>query len=191
MDNLTSNSFEELNAEVLIGLMFIFAREITKADSSMKEGKWLKKELIGFELSGKTLGIIGFSKVANSLAKKASSLGMKVVATFKEKTNRIIPEQFIDFIPLNELLKISDFIFIDYSLSPNDFILNSENLKSIKNTTYILNMGKKSLIDWKSLLKALKNREIAGMAFDKDEVDPQFFDELVKLPNTIFFIKNE
>jgi D-3-phosphoglycerate dehydrogenase len=189
MNDLTSNSLEELNSEILVGLMFAFAREIMKADSSLKEGKWIKKELIGFELSGKTLGIIGLSTTGNSLSRKAHSLGMNVIATGREKRGKLVPEKFIEFIPLDELLKKSDFIFID-SLIPEDFILDSEKLKLIKNTAYIISMGKKSSIEWNSLLRALKNMEIAGMAFNKDDVDPQFFDELIKLPNTIFFVKN-
>jgi D-3-phosphoglycerate dehydrogenase len=188
MSDLTLNSFEELNSEILVGLMFAFARGIMKADSSLKDGKWIKKELIGFELSGKTLGIIGLSTIGNSLARKAHFLGMNVIATDKEKVGKFVPEKFIEFIPLDELLKKSDFIFID-SLS-EDFILDSEKLRLIKNTAYIISIGKKSSIEWNSLLRALKNMEIAGMAFNKDDVDPQFFDELIKLPNTIFFVKN-
>ncbi|MEM2896642.1 MAG: NAD(P)-dependent oxidoreductase [Candidatus Bathyarchaeia archaeon] len=191
MSDLASSSIEELNSELLIGLMFSFARELAKANSSMKEGKWLKKELIGSELSGKTLGIIGLSKIGNSLARKAHPLGMSIIAAIKGKAEGFVPEQFIEFVSLDELLKKSDFILIDCSSTPEDFILNSKKLKSMKNTAYIINMGKKSLIEWDSLLKALKNMEIAGMAFDKDEVDPRFFEELAKLLNTIFFLKNE
>ncbi|MEM3506872.1 MAG: NAD(P)-dependent oxidoreductase [Candidatus Bathyarchaeia archaeon] len=191
MSNMASSSIEELNSELLVGLIFAFARGIMKADSSMKEGKWLKKELIGFELSGKTLGIIGLSITGNSLAKKAHLLGMSVIATSNGKKNKFVPEEFVKFVSLDELLKKSDFIYIDDSLSSEEFILNSDKLKLIKNTAYIINMGEKSLIEWNSLLNALRNMEIAGMAFNKDEVDPKFFDELIKLPHTIFFIKNK
>src|SRR5512133_994073 len=68
-------------AELTIGLMFAVAREIPRADSGMKNTKWLKKELEGIELNGKTLGVIGFGRIGAATAQRAAAMGMKIIAT--------------------------------------------------------------------------------------------------------------
>ena len=67
-------------AELVIGMIFTLAREIPRADSSMKQNQWLKKEFEGAELNGKTLGVIGIGRIGSSVAKMASAIGMKILA---------------------------------------------------------------------------------------------------------------
>ena len=67
-------------AELTMGIMFSLAREIPRADAGMKNGKWLKKELEGIELNGKTLGVIGFGRIGSAVAQRATAMGMKIIS---------------------------------------------------------------------------------------------------------------
>jgi len=67
-------------AELAMGLIFALAREIPKADASMKRGEWLKKDLEGVELFGKTLGIIGFGRIGSTIGQTAAAVGMRIMA---------------------------------------------------------------------------------------------------------------
>lgn len=180
----TPKASTESVAELTIGLIFSLARKISRADSSMKEGKWEKKLFEGIEVGGKTIGIIGIGRIGQSVAKKAKELGMNVLAYdlfIKEP-----PYSFIKMVSKEELLKTADFITLhipfDKSAGPT---LGEKEFEIIKDGSYIVNVARGGTVDEKALLKALNSNKLGGAAIDVFEKEPSDNFELIKHPNTI------
>lgn len=180
----TPKASTESVAELTIGLILSLARKIPQADRSMKEEKWEKKAFEGIEISGKTLGIIGVGRIGQAVAKKANSLGMKILGfdlIIKEP-----PFEFIKMVSKEELLKNSDFISLhipfEKDLGP---AIGEKEFEIMKDGVYIVNAARGGTIDEKALIKALNSGKIAGAAIDVFEKEPTDNFELVKHPNVI------
>lgn len=174
-------------AELALGLMISLARKISFCDSQMKTGKWVKRMAMGFEISGKNLGLLGFGRIGRCLAEKALCLGMKVIAYDIIG----IPEEYLKkgVIKANEVEEVfekSDFISIHVPLTSKTYHMVDEKLISrMKKTAYLINTSRGAVVDSKALKKALKQGLIAGAALDVFEVEPPGKDELVLMENVI------
>ncbi|MCF7926969.1 MAG: D-2-hydroxyacid dehydrogenase [Candidatus Izimaplasma sp.] len=167
----TPNSSSAAVAELTIGHMFSIARNIYHANVSMREGKWLKKQYRGIELSGKTLGLVGFGRIARGVAKKAVALGM-TVQYFDIK----VDEEMIDGVkPVSKetLLKTSDFIslHIPFKKEYGPFLSVNE-FNTMKNGMYIINIARGGVIDESALLDALDQGQVEKCALDVYEEEP-------------------
>lgn len=158
-------------AELAIAHMFALARFIHAANVTMREGKWNKKQYKGIELNGKTLGLIGFGRIAKETAKKADALGMKVLYT--NRSGKKEGYNQYGYMPLDELLKQSDFVsvHIPYDNSVGTVIGNEE-LIMMKNSAYLVNCSRGGVVDENALLEALESEIIAGAAMDVFAVEP-------------------
>ncbi|GIU71616.1 MAG: 3-phosphoglycerate dehydrogenase [Anaerolineae bacterium] len=174
-------------AELVLGLMISLARGITRADASMKEGKWIKKELVGIELKGKYLGIVGVGKIGRRIGRLARALGMNLIGydvvsidqQFIRETNMIVTD-------LDTLLKSSDFVTLHVPLTDHTrHMINKDKLALMKNTAYIINTSRGAVIDEDALYEALKNNKIAGAALDVFEEEPPRNLDLIRLQNII------
>jgi len=174
-------------AELVLGLMLSLARSINKADFSMKEGKWIKKDLLGIELKGKYLGIIGVGKIGKRVGRIARAFGMNLIGydiinidqQFIRETGMIITD-------LNTLLRSSDFITLHVPLTEQTKnLINKDRLALMKRSAYIINTSRGGIIDERALYEALRDNRIAGAALDVFEEEPPKNLELVKLPNVI------
>jgi D-3-phosphoglycerate dehydrogenase len=162
-------------AELTIGLMFSLARSIPYADKSMKDGKWIKKEMTGIEISGKTLGIIGFGQIGKLVAKKALALDMDVLVCNRSKIAKGRYEQ----VPMEKLLEKSDFVSIHLPKSPETHnMIGLSELKLMKSSAYIINTSRGGMISEKDLQEALKQNIIAGAALDVFENEPDYNKDL-------------
>ncbi|EHJ02396.1 Phosphoglycerate dehydrogenase [Clostridium sp. DL-VIII] len=164
-------------AELAIGHMFALARFIAIANYTMRNGEWNKKKYQGTEIAGKTLGIIGMGRIGQSLAKKATALGMKVVYyTIEGKHDELT----YDFVSLEEVLKTSDFIslHVPYDKKAGSLIGKKE-LQLMKNTAYLINCARGKVVDEAALLEALDNGEIAGAGIDVFEEEPTKNEKLI------------
>ncbi len=173
--------------ELVIGFMVALSRFMCKADRTMKEGKWLKTEFLGHELSGKTLGIVGFGRIGRGVAKVAKALGMNIlvydVIKVDEKT---LSELQAKQVELDELLKSSDFVTIHVPGGPSTYhLITIDKLKLMKPTAFIINTSRGNVIKEDDLVYALKNKIIAGAALDVFEVEPPTNKELLSLDNVI------
>lgn len=174
-------------AELTIGLLLSLARQIPKADYAMKEGRWIKDELKGWELNGKTLGIIGCGRIGRKVAQIAKSLGMKILVYDIDSTC----EEFIKkiegkLVSFEELLRKSDVITIHVPLTPQTYHMISEKeIQQMKNGVYIINTSRGAVINEKALFNALQSGKIAGAALDVYEVEPPKDYSLIKLANVI------
>lgn len=174
-------------AELVLGLILSLLREIPQADAALKQGRWLKKELIGRELRGMTVGIAGFGRIGREVAKRAIAFDAKVQAYDVVDISSSAREIGVRVTPtLEELLKTSDVITLHLPLLPDTrHLLNAERLALVKSTAYLINTSRGGVIDESALLEALKSRRIAGAALDVYEVEPPTNQELVNLRNLV------
>ncbi|MEM3531183.1 MAG: D-2-hydroxyacid dehydrogenase [Nitrososphaerales archaeon] len=183
----TPESSTNAVAELTIGLMIDLARGISKGDSGMKQGNWLKDELIGFELRGKTLGIIGMGRIGTQVARLAKAFGMKILVNdIVNLDEKILNEFGAKLVSLDELLSSSDFVSLHVTLTDETYhMINEEKLSKMKKNAYLINTSRGSVIDEKALLNALKEGLIKGAALDVFEIEPPVSNELIKLHNII------
>ncbi|MFT8350437.1 D-2-hydroxyacid dehydrogenase [Clostridium saccharoperbutylacetonicum] len=173
----TPSASSDSVAELAIGHMFALARYIAIANYTMRNGEWNKKKYEGTEIAGKTLGIVGMGRIGQSLAKKATALGMKVVYYTIEGKHEDLDYDFITF---EELLQTSDFISLHV---PYDKIAGSligkKELQLMKKTAYLINCARGKVVDEAALLEALNNGEIAGAGIDVFEEEPTKNEKLI------------
>ncbi|MEM3438015.1 MAG: D-2-hydroxyacid dehydrogenase [Nitrososphaerales archaeon] len=183
----TPESSTNAVAELTIGLMIDLARGISKGDFGMKQGNWLKDELMGFELRGKTLGIIGMGRIGTQVARLAKAFGMKILVNDIIKLDEgILNEVGAKLVSLDELLSSSDFVSLHVTLTNETYhMINEEKLSKMKKNAYLINTSRGSVIDEKALLNALKEGLIKGAALDVFEIEPPVSNELIKLHNII------
>jgi len=181
-------------AELVIGLMIAASRGISKGDAALKEGKWIKKELLGKELNGKTLGIIGFGRIGQEIAKLALAFNMKVLAyDVIEELAKKAEELGVEFVgttreALNKLLKESDVITLHVPLLPSTrHMIGKEELSMMKKGAVLINTSRGGIIDEEALYEALKQGKLAAAALDVFENEPPkgISLKLAQLPNVV------
>jgi D-3-phosphoglycerate dehydrogenase len=173
-------------AELTLGLMLALVRDIPRADASMKDGKWLKKEFEGKELFGKTLGVLGFGRIGGSVARRAVAFDMKVITydtRFTEEKVRIRGGQMVS---LEELFTRSDFITIHVPyMTSTHHMINAAAIEKMKRGVYLICAARGGIIDEAALLDALDSGKIAGAGLDVFETEPPGLTPLVSHPRVI------
>jgi len=173
-------------AELTIGMILSLAREIPRADAGMKEGNWLKKDLKGTELSGKTLGIIGFGSIGSTVGKIAAALGMHIIANCNfriPETIRIIGGELL---LIDDILEMADFITIHTPLNEKTRgMINADMISRMKDGVYIVCTARGGIVDEKALLYALNSGKVAGAALDVFGSEPPENKELIGHPRLI------
>ena len=179
-------------AELTIGLMLAVLRKISYADRTIKEGKWVKNELMGTELKSKTIGIIGAAgRIGLEVARIAvQGFGSRVVGydviEFAEKARQV---GFGEVSNLDELLGQCDVvsIHVPYLLTTHHLI-NEKSLSRMKKGSILVNASRGDIIDGQALLQALNTSRLAGAGLDVFHKEPpvdEWEKNLVKLPNVV------
>lgn len=169
-------------AELTIGLIITLLRGNYRGHEGIKNNKWFKKELLGNEISGKTLGIMGYGRIGSLVAKKANALGMKIVAFDKHPKEDGIAE----FTTLEEICEKSDIITLHMGLFPDSKeIINNDSIGMMKDGAYIINTARGPLVEEDALYRALKEGKLAGAALDVYCEEP-YKGKLLELPNVFF-----
>ena len=160
-------------AELAVAHMLSLARFIPKADSSMKKGEWLKKQLKGVELYGKTLGLIGSGNIAQHVARIADGLGMKTLVYSPHCTDEKAERMGAKRVTLEELLHWSDFVSLHIPHTKDTHhLINKEKLELMKPGAYLINCARGGVVDENALYNALKQGKLAGAAVDVFEQEP-------------------
>ncbi len=177
----------EAVAELTIGLMISLARNIPLADRAMKGGEWIKKKLRGWELRGKTLGVVGLGNVGEKLARIAKAMGMKILITKRTPPKpELLRELEGEFIPLPELLQRSDVVTIHVPLtSQTHHMIGTRELQLMKDGAFLINTSRGAIVDEKALLEALQSGKLGGAALDVHETEPPTDLTLMGLPNVV------
>ena len=158
-------------AELALAHMFAIARHVAVANVSMREGKWEKKNYTGIELAGKTLGLVGFGRIARSLAKKAQALGMKIIYT--DIVGAINDVDGCTFMSLEEVLKNADFISLHIPFDKKKgATIGKAELAMMKDGAYLVNCARGGVVDEAALIEALDSGKIAGAGVDVFEKEP-------------------
>jgi D-3-phosphoglycerate dehydrogenase len=160
-------------AQGVLAYILAKATNLVDADRSIKKGEWKKKELKGFRIKGKTLGVIGCGGIGREVVKMASALEMNV----------IVYDPYVDMSDLNvsldELLETSDFITVHIPLTEKTRGLIGKNeIKKMKTGAYIINTARGGIVDEEALLSALNEGIISGAALDVYKYQPPFKNEV-------------
>ena len=174
-------------SELVMGLMLSLSRSIPIANYETKKGNWIKKNLVGTELKGKYLGIIGLGKIGRNVARLARGLRMNLIGyDIVPIDKNFVQEVSLIKADLKTLLESSDFITIHVPLTEQTkYLINRETISNIKSTAFIINTSRGEIIEENSLIEALRNKKIAGAALDVFEVEPPKNKELLELSNLI------
>jgi D-3-phosphoglycerate dehydrogenase len=166
--------------------MLALAREIPRADAGMKQGKWLKKELAGIELYGKTLGILGMGRIGAEVAARASAFGMSVLGYDPLVPAEEIRRRGAEPVGLDGLFARSDFISLHLPLtSETRSMLGEQAFGSMKRGVRLLCAARGGIIDEAALLAALESGQVAGAALDVFATEPPGATDLIKHPKVI------
>ncbi|MEK6956742.1 MAG: D-2-hydroxyacid dehydrogenase [Thermoproteota archaeon] len=174
-------------AELVLGLMLALARQIPFADREIRNGKWLKKELMGTELKGKYLGIVGLGNIGKRLGRLAKGLNMNLIGydviPIDEAFSKEVGLMKAD---LGTLLSSSDYVSLHVPLLDSTYhLINAEKLSTMKKTAKIINTSRGGVIDEEALYDALKKGNLGGAALDVFETEPAIGNKLATLPNVI------
>lgn len=173
-------------AELTFSLLLALAREIPRADASMKQGQWLKKELEGAELYGKTLGILGMGHIGSEVARRARAFGMNVLGYDPLLTPDEIRGRVAEPVDRDELLARSDFVSLHLPLLPETRgMFNAEQFAKMKDGARVVCAARGGIIDEAALLAAIESGKIAGAALDVFASEPPGATDLVKHPRVI------
>ena len=161
-------------AELVLGLMLSLAREIPRADREVRNGNWIKKELMGTELRGKYLGIVGLGNIGKRLGRLARALNMNIIGY------DVVPidEEFSSEVglmkaDLGTLLASSDYVSLHVPLlDSTKHLINAEKMSTMKNTSRIINTSRGGVIDEEALYEFLKDGKLGGAALEVFEVEP-------------------
>jgi len=173
-------------AELVFALMFALARNVTQADSSMKNERWEKKKLTGTELWNKTLGIIGFGRIGCEVAARAKAFDMDILCYDVIDIDQLCADLGTRRSGLEELITNADYITLHVPLVPQTKnMIGEKEFKMMKKSAFLINTARGGVVDEKALLKALNEGDIAGAALDVFESEPPHDWELVKHPRIV------
>lgn len=166
----TPNSSSASVAELAIGHMFALARHLHIANVTMRKGEWNKKAYAGIELAGKTLGLVGFGRIARETAKRALALGMRV------EYYELMGDQSVEhctYKSMQELLKNADFISLHIPfIKANGPAISDAQFDMMKDGVYLINCARGGVVDEAALLRALDSGKVAAAALDVFEEEP-------------------
>lgn len=171
-------------AELAFAMMISLACHVARADASMRDGKWLKKELERTELHGKTLGILGLGRIGLALAYRAQAFRMRVLGWHPDV-------YFTDWAEIcdsvEEVLQQSDYVSLHMPLLPDTLgMINKETLTQFKDGAFLINTARGKICVEEDVAEALKNGKLGGFATDVWYSDPPEKSPLYDAPNTLF-----
>jgi len=186
----TPGVLTETTADCAWALLMACARRIVEADKFLRAGKWKSWEpklMLGTDVYGKTMGIIGLGRIGTAVARRANGFNMKILAATPRIDTPNAREVGAEIVPLERLLKESDFISIHVPLTEDTKgMIGEKELAMMKKGAYLINTARGDVVDEKALIKALKEGRIAGAGLDVYEKEPIEHDnELIKMDNVV------
>ena len=178
----TPGVLTEATADLTIALILAVTRRIVEAERYVRDGRWKTWDpsgLLGLELSGATLGIVGYGKIGRAVARRAEGFGIRVVHAGRTTAG--------GGLPLEQLLRASDIVSLHVPLTPETEVLIGEReMRMMKSTAYLINTARGGIIDQPALIRALHEGRIAGAGLDVAAVEPIVAnDPLLAAPNCV------
>jgi D-3-phosphoglycerate dehydrogenase len=167
-------------AELTVAMMFSLARRLYPAINSMKNKRWEKSNLTGSEISGKTIGFVGFGQIGQKVGRIAAGLNMQILV---HKTRPVLKSPGYEFevVPLDTLLAKSDYVTLHVPKSEQTTnLITLTELKKMKTSAFLINCARGGIINEKDLLYALDQGIIAGAGLDVFETEPPVNHRLIQ-----------
>jgi glyoxylate reductase len=186
----TPDVLTETTADLTFGLLISVARRIVEADRFLRGGKfkgWAPELMLGTDVHGKILGIIGMGRIGQAVAQRAQGFNMKIVYTDIQRMPVDQEEKYeARYRTLKELLEESDYVSVHAPLNEHTTgLLSVDEFRVMKKTAYLINVARGQIVDESALVAAIKNKEIAGCALDVYENEPSVGPGLIELPNVV------
>jgi len=185
----TPEALTDTVAEFTVALMLSLLRKIPSANTAVREGRWNEKfsSLVGVDLKGKRVGIIGLGRIGGAVAKRLKAFDVDLVYCELVRDLQLEKQLDIRYVNMKHLLKKSDIVCLHVPLTPETFhMISREEFSLMKNGVYIVNASRGAVIDEKALYDALVSGKVAGAALDVFESEPLSSDSpLVGLENVI------
>ena len=185
----TPGVLTDATADLTWALLMACARRIPESDRFVREGKfvgWGPMLMLGYAVYGRTIGIIGLGDIGTAVARRARGFGMKIL--YHNRKRNIEGEREIGavYVPLDVLLKESDFITIHVPLTKETFhLIGEKEIELMKKNAILINVARGEVVDEKALISALKENRIAYAGLDVFENEPQINPELFTLENVV------
>ncbi|AFU59034.1 glyoxylate reductase [Candidatus Nitrososphaera gargensis Ga9.2] len=187
----TANILAEATADLTFALILACARNIVKADRYVRENKWKvgwsPDLMLGYNVHGATLGIIGLGRIGAAVARRAKGFNMKILYHNRSRNQQLGSELGARYVDLDDLLAQSDFVSIHTSLnSTSRHLIDSSKLSLMKKTAFLVNTARGQVVKEADLVRALKGSRIAGAALDVFENEPlSRTSPLLKMKNVV------
>jgi len=177
-------------ADHAVTFLLSIACRIVEADKYTRTGKykaWGPKLLLGGDITGKTLGIVGLGRIGSAVAERLSKgFKMKVIYYDMRRNEELEKELGYEFMELDELLGKADFVTLHTALTEETkHLINREKLETMKESAYLINTSRGPIVDEKALVEILREKKIAGAALDVFENEPELSEGLTELDNII------
>lgn len=187
----TPDVLTDTTADCAFMLLMSISRRLVEVDKFIRDGKWVKawgpKMLLGSDITGKTLGIIGLGRIGKALVPRAKGFKMKILYHDYYRNTEAEKELGVEYSSFDEILAESDYISLHVPLTTEtESLMGETEFKKMKKTAYLINTSRGPVVDEVALAKALKEKWIAGAAIDvhrKEPTDPD--NPLLKLDNII------
>lgn len=184
----TPGVLTDATADMAFGLLLSAARRISEGERLMRSGGWKfwgPRMLLGRQVAGSSLGIIGLGRIGQAMAKRARGFDMELYYTGRNRNPEMEKELGITYLSLEELLKNCDFVSIHCPLTPETRgLIGERELQMMKDTAILINTSRGPVVDQKMLARALKEEWITGAGLDVFEKEPMDLDDpLLKLDN--------
>jgi D-3-phosphoglycerate dehydrogenase len=173
-------------AEHTLALMLAMVRDVPRADTAMKSGQWIKKQITGTEIQGKTLGIIGMGRIGAAVAERAKAFGMKILGHDPFLPAEEIQERGAEPVDLARIFALSEFISLHLPLSNETRnLINGQAIGYMKRGVRIVCAARGGILDETALLAGLESGQVAGAALDVFVEEPPGLTALVAHPKVI------
>lgn len=186
----TPDVLTETTADLTFGLLIAVARRIVEADHFLREGRfvgWAPELMLGADVHGKVLGLVGFGRIGKAVAIRARGFGMRILYhDARRLPSSVEKENDVQYRLFTDLLSEADFVSIHAPLNEQTHhLFSSDEFNLMKNTSYLINAARGPIIDEQALVKAIEGGQIAGAALDVYESEPRVEPALLNMPNVV------
>ena len=189
----TPDVLTDATADFAWTLLLATARRLIEADSFTRSGEWKRKGVawhprwfLGHDVCGRTIGVVGFGRIGQAVARRAKGFGMRILYNSRTRKPEAEEELGAEFKPLDELLSESDFVVLAVPLTKETYhMIGERELRLMKPTAVLVNVARGKVVDTNALIKALREGWIAGAGLDVYEKEPYYNEELFSLKTVV------
>ncbi len=186
----TPDVLTDTTADLTFALILGVARRIAEADRFVRAGKWkgwTPSLMLGSDVHGKILGIVGLGRIGSAVARRGQGFNMKILYSDIRRLDPAIEQQHqLQFMPLRELLQAADFVTLHVPLTPETrHLIGKEQFGVMKKSAFLINASRGPVVDEKALVEALQAKTIAGAGLDVFEAEPKVSPELLSMDQVL------